>query len=110
MINRFSVRNIRPTPTSKVNKKNTNNKYYFDVYDKQKFKTERFFGATISELDDVRTEQKNKVKHNIYTVSNATIDDAAQIEIKLQEGKRDNGNFKLKRLRFRCRRTYRRSL
>lgn len=99
MINRFSVRNIRPTPTSKVNKKNTNNKYYFDVYDKQKFKTERFFGATISELDDVRTEQKNKVKHNIYTVSNATIDDAAQIEIKLQEGKRDNGIIKDSTLR-----------
>ena len=30
-MNKFNVRNIRPTPKKRINKKNTN-KYYFDVY------------------------------------------------------------------------------
>ena len=90
-MSRFTVRNVRPTPAARVNKKNNNNKYYFDVFDKKQQKiTDRVYAATQSKADDLRTEYKNKINSSIYTVENAILEDAAQIEYKIQLGKRDN--------------------
>lgn len=89
MEERFTVRNICKTPVSRLNKKNNNNKYYFDVYDKHTNNAVRFTGASEKELDIVRVEQILKVKKNTYTTTNATIGDAAQIEYQKQVGKRD---------------------
>jgi hypothetical protein len=97
---RFTVRNVRPTPAGRLNKKNNNNKYYFDVFDTVQQKiTDRVYAATQIEADDKRTQFKNKINSKLYTTQNAVLGDAAQIEYNIQVGKRDNKIIKENTLR-----------
>ena len=98
-MNKFNVRNIRPTPKKRINKKNTN-KYYFDVYNiNEKKIVERIYAQTKDEADNKRVNCINKINTNVYTVINAVIGDAAQIEENIQIAKRDKNIIKENTLR-----------
>ena len=98
-MNKFIVRNINNTPAKRLNKKNTN-KYYFDVYDSNPKKiVERIYAQTKQEADEKRVRCINKINTNIYTVINAVLSDAAQIEDNIQIAKRDKNIIKENTLR-----------
>lgn len=98
-MNKFIVRNINNTPEKRLNKKKTN-KYYFDVYDSNAKKiVERIYAQTKQEADEKRVRCINKINTNIYTVINAVLSDAAQIEDNIQIAKRDKNIIKENTLR-----------